>query len=223
MKPLLLLLSLAILSSCSTSRIPGSYAHVSISPAYSTGKTLTIGVLPVTIDGKPDQQADGMVADKLSARFLDLGFRVIDRSRIEASARNLGIDLTKPVSQPDIKRLSMDLNVDAYLAGSQSFNYIPAHSESHSDVIQTTHYEIHKTTGRDGKPRNDTTWVHDETPTTQHSSVEGQYVPIGESVKIVAAQDGEVLISGYVGSGPFDMTDEIVDAIHEHFWPTKHD
>lgn len=186
-------------------------------------KPLTLGILPVIVEGKPDQQLDGMLADKLSARFLDLGFRVIDRSRIEASAKNLGIDLKAPVSQSDMAELSNELKVDAYLAGSQTFNYIPAHSESHSDVLTTTHYEVHASKGKDGKPRNDTIWVHDETPTVNHSSVEGQYLPNGESVKVVAASDGEVLISGYVGNGPFDMTDEIVDAIHEHFWPSKRD
>jgi hypothetical protein len=196
---------------------------VSVSEGYSISKPLTIGVLPVIIDGKPDQRGDAMLSDKLSARFLDLGFRVIDRSRTEASARALGIDLAAPISQADMNRLSNDLKVDAYLAGSRTFNYIPAHSESHADVIRTTHFEVHKTTGRDGKPRNDTIWVHDETPTTSHSSVEGEYVPVGESVRVVGATDGEVLISGYVTSGPYDMTDEIVDAIHEHFWPSKRD
>jgi hypothetical protein len=120
-------------------------------------------------------------------------------------------------------RLSQALKVDAYLAGSQTFEYIPAHSESHADVISTTRYEIRAITGKDGKVRNDTVWVHDETPTTRHSSVEGRYVPTGESVKVIGASTGEVLISGYVNNGAFDMTDEIVDAIHEHFWPSKRD
>jgi hypothetical protein len=215
----LLLLSSALLASCATTRIPGEYAHVSIAPSFSTATVHTIAMLPLTLEGKPTQQEDRITADRLASRLLDLGFRVIDQTRIQAEATSRKIDLAKPLSERDLHELASALNVDGYVTGNISWQYIPAHSESNPEMMHTTHTEIKTLKDKDGKTRNDTVVVRDEVPTVRQSSTEGQYVVTGESIKLLSASSGEVLIGGYAPRGGYDMTDEIVDAIRERLFP----
>lgn len=221
LRNLSLLISLAFLTSCASTRIPGQYANVSVSPGYSGSAVHSIGILPLITDGKPGELTSHLTNDRLATRLLDLGFRVIDPSKFEARARERNIDLTKPLRDDDLHTLSESLGVDAFVMGSISWNYVPAHSETDPEMVQSTHTEIKEEKDRNGKTRNDTTIVQDNVPTVRQSSTEGQYVTVGESIKLVSASTGEILISGYVPSGYYDMTDEIVDAIKQRLFPPK--
>lgn len=216
---LLLLIPASLLASCASTRIPGEYARVSIAPSFSSSSVHTVAMLPLALEGKPTQQTDRLTGDRLASRLLDLGFRVIDQTRLESEAASRKIDLTKPLSERDLRDLAAALSVDGYVTGNISWQYLPAHSESNPDVIHTTHTEIKTVKDKDGKTRNDTIVVRDEVPTVRQSSTEGQYVVTGESIKLLSASSGEVLIGGYAPSGGYDMTDEIVDAIRERLFP----
>lgn len=220
LRNLSLLLLLAVLAGCA-STIPGQYANVSVSPDYSNSTVRSIGILPLLVDGKPGELTDHLTNDRLATRLLDLGFRVIDASKFEARAQEHNIDLSKPLADNDLATLAQSLGIDAFVVGSIAWNYVPAHSESNPEMVQATHTEIKAIKDKDGHMRNDTTIVSDNVPTVRRSSTEGTYVPIGESIKLVSASTGEVLISGYVPSGDYDMTDEIVDAIKQRLFPPK--
>jgi hypothetical protein len=214
-----LLLLAPFVVSCASTRIPGEYARVSIAPSFSMSNVRTVAMLPMTLEGKENQRVDRLTGDRLAARLLDLGFRVIDQTRIEAEATQRKIDLTKPLTDRELRELASALNVDAYVTGSIAWRYIPAHSESNPDIIQTTHTEIKSVKGKDGKSRNDTLIVREDVPTIRQSSTEGQFVATGESIKLISASNGEVLIGGSAPNGSYDMTDEIVDAIRYRLFP----
>jgi hypothetical protein len=178
-------------------------------------------MLPMTAEGKQVPETDRLTGDRLAARLLDLGFRVIDQTRIEAEASTRKINLSKPLSDKELHELAAALNADAYVTGNISWHYVPAHSESNTDLIQASHTEIKTVKDKDGKSRFDTTIVRDDVPRTRQSSTEGQYVLTGESIKVLSASNGEVLVAGDAPTGPYDMTDEILDAIRYRMYPPK--
>jgi hypothetical protein len=186
---------------------------VSVSPMYDASHQLTLGVLPVIVDGKPDQQSDRSMTDQIAERFLELGFRVIDQSTVNAAAKSLGIDVTKELSTTEMMKLAGQLKLDAFLAGTAQMKFYPASSESRSELIPTTRYEIRNSRDKDGRQRADTIVVHDEVPSVRQSSIGDRYELTAVSLKVLKAENGEVLISGFAEGGGYDKPREIVDAI----------
>jgi hypothetical protein len=218
---LLALFASSLLASCASSRIPGEYAHVSVSPAFSPSGMHTIAMMPMMAQGKQTLETDRLTGDRLASRLIDLGFRVIDQTRLEAEASARKIDLTKPLTDKDLRDLASVLNAEAYVTGNVSWRYVPAHSESNTEVVQASHTEIKTIKDKDGKSRFDTTIVKDDVPRMRQSSTEGQYVLTGETIKILSLASGEVLVAGDAPAGPYDLTDEIVDAIRNRLFPPK--
>ncbi len=123
----LLLCLVLLLSGCSSAQHYDSFLRENIDLSF----VRTIAVLPVTNNSK-DEFAPERVRDLTMTRILASQlFDVVDKGMVDGLLHQEGIDPTKPIDRPALKRLGQQLRVQAIMLGTVDF----ASETRHGSVV----------------------------------------------------------------------------------------
>lgn len=203
-------LTAAILAaSCGPRFQPGDRARVSLSRSFPHGASMTVLLLPATVEGKQGVTSDLALTSEFSQRLLDLGCRVIDWEQARTRATSGGTTL-RPENDADVLAIARSLQIDAIAKARIAYGFSPARSETRTEIQKLTRKEI-----RNGTHRKDTITIIEDLPTTRSYSNDESYYAISQSFDLVSVSSGEVLLAASVfADNDYNMTDELAMGIH---------
>jgi curli biogenesis system outer membrane secretion channel CsgG len=114
--------------------LPSFPTSTYVNPSSSFDSEKRVAILPFEArHGNGQAMADAFVT-----QFMSAGFTVVDRNVVEGVAKNLGLDLSSPVLQPDeLSKLAERSKVDAFVFGT-----INAESERQGGLVHSVSVRI---------------------------------------------------------------------------------
>ncbi len=146
------------------------YITTVISPNFNFQQKKKLAILPFSNSGK--EGLDYAIPDKLSVKLMEMGFTVVDRSQIEAVFQELKLNYSGAIAPETLKQIGKLLSVDMIVVGTAHYVYVPPRS---SGGVYGGSY---------GVPG-----IGD------YEAQGGFYGLVGESLRMIDVETGEVLIS----------------------------
>ncbi|MFA6029146.1 MAG: CsgG/HfaB family protein [Elusimicrobiota bacterium] len=155
-----------------------SNAVTEVSQAFVAKPKWKIAVLPFKNSGKNGTASD--IADTLSTHLMGMGFRVVERTQLEAVFSELKLNMSGAISASELKRAGEMAGVDLLVFGTASYEYVPEHT-----------YMAPKINSYTGKYSG------------QVGEATGAYHTLdGETAKFVDVESGEILINSFCNEKP---------------------
>lgn len=174
--------------------IKGSIATTAISDNFQYKSGIKIAVLPFEEKGKQQTNINIAATDKLSAKLMEMGFIVVERTALESVLEELKLNYISILSDDNRKEVGKLLNADLLVFGTLTYEYEPSSYTSIPMVNFATgqsYGNISEATG-------------------------SNYILTSGSIRIVDVESGEVKISSYTKSiRGYSITEEIAESIRQ--------
>ncbi len=180
-------------------------SHLTASKDFNKSQSLSILILPATVNGNPMLRILPNFSDDFATPFLEAGFKIIDRTAAQSEAVKLGLDLDKGIEDKNVPALASNLHVDAILLSSAAYTFIPAES----GIIGSSYNKVADSTG---KVREVSAKGPEEYNRGEH------YVLTSLSARLIDARNMSTLLSAYVEPcGGQSVNLQLVNMLRENF------
>lgn len=177
--------------------IKGTAAKTVISENFNFRKGMRIAVMPFVESGKDKNGISPLASDKFSAKLMEMGFIVVERSALMAIFKELKLNYTGVLSDKDRKSIGKLLNIDLLVFGTLTYSFIPASYSSQPQlrfIVQ-----------------------ENASPPGQITNSRGAYYALGaESIRVIKIETGEIMIMSNVNVGDtqnHSMSEEMAESI----------
>lgn len=192
--PLIIALFSIIFAGC-TSR---STVKTVVSPLLEVNRPLKIAVLPFSTSGNPGLKTDESYIDSLNIQLMELGFVVIERSRVGAVLDELNLEQSGMTSEQSSRKIGELLGADVLVIGTVNYRYVPA-----------------KSSGGSYKP------FLIGPSTSFDSRKEAFYQLESISIRFVGTENGAVMLSSQASGSERYLKDDLLLSIREKIQQTR--